>query len=122
MDARRLILWLFVALSVASALALLLFVHAMGDCDADGVPDAHDRSITCLDSTYDGTHVVLVVYSALAGDLAAPVFVWFLLAGIAAKGRERWFWYLGAAPAGLMAAAAVLILLALAGELPPTGL
>jgi hypothetical protein len=93
-DAKRFILWLFVALALATAGSLWLFVH-----------------------TPAGAPHHAVVYRAMAGDLAAPVVAWFLLSGIASKGTERWFWFLGAAPAGLMAMAATFLLLRLTGAL-----
>jgi len=83
----------------------------MGDCDRDGVPDAHDTSVSCdLDGSgnptvYDGTRVVRIVEQALAGDLAAPAIAWCLLAGIAAQGRARRWWFAAAVPAGLAAMA-----------------
>jgi hypothetical protein len=114
----RLILWLFIALGIASALSLWVFVENMGDCDADGVPDGHDPLVLCGQSAtkhgppagYDGTHVRLVVYRALAADLAIPVIAWFLLQGIGRKGKaDRWFWFAGALPAGLVTVALALL-------------
>jgi len=119
-DARRVILWLFVVLAVCTAAALVTFLHAMGDCDRDGVPDAHDRSVSCdIDGSgnptvYEGTRVVTIVERALAGDLAAPAVGWCLLAGIAAKGRTRAWWFAATVPAGLAAAAATFALLLVA--------
>jgi len=126
-DAKRLIFWLFVALAAASALAIWVFVNNLGDCDRDGVYDGDDARVECEQtaedgskvlSVYDGTRISLVAYRALAADLAAPVAAWFILAGIGSKGRpERWFWFAGALPAGLITMAAVLVALSLAGAL-----
>lgn len=122
-DAKRLILWLFVALGLASALSLWVFVENMGDCDADGVPDGHDTLVLCGEPAraggapvgYDGTHVRFVVYRALAADLAIPVVAWFLLQGIGRKGMaERWFWFAGAVPAGLATVALALVAMSMA--------
>lgn len=114
----KLILWLFIALGVASAFSLWVFVENMGDCDADGVPDAYDARVQCGEPAtkggtpvgYDGTHVRFVVYRALAADLAIPVVAWFLLQGIGRKGKaDRWFWFASALPAGLVTVALALL-------------
>ncbi|MCA1820019.1 MAG: hypothetical protein ABR562_03620 [Thermoplasmatota archaeon] len=112
-SARRLIFWLFVALAAATAIALLVFLQTLGDCDGDGVYDGRDAIVTCQGTTYDGTSIPVVVHRALAGDLAAPVIAWFVLSGLGASGRDRWFWFAAALPAGLMVMASTLVLLIL---------
>jgi hypothetical protein len=87
-SARRVIFWLFVALAIATAVSLYVFVE-----------------------TPMGKPFGPVVYRVLAGDLAAPVLVWFLLAGIGERGPWRWFWFSAAVPAALATMAIVLLAL-----------
>lgn len=92
--AQRLIFWLFAALAVATAVTLLVFVH-----------------------TPQGWPYRVIVYRGLAGNLALPVVAWFILSGIGSRGQERWFWYLGALPAGFITMALVMLALMAFGAL-----
>ncbi|MEA3189746.1 MAG: hypothetical protein QOD77_328 [Thermoplasmata archaeon] len=70
MRAERVILWMFVLLSIATAAALWWFIRIS---EQRLSPD-------------DFARVRPRLYSALAGDLAAPVVAWFVLRAI---GRRR---------------------------------
>lgn len=106
--AQRLIFWLFVVLAACTALVLLWFIQVGETRMAADVAAGRLQQ-----ESLRGT--MLRLRLALAGNLAAPVLVWFLLSGIGARGPARRWWFAAALPATLLAIAVVLALFVAAG-------